>query len=164
VQIVPVVNSNLSALLALNNASLPHVNLIDEADIQYFLEISEIFNKVIVADQTLAGFVIAMTTGKSYKSLNYQWFVSEFENFLYIDRIITSPAFRRKGVAQKLYGSLMTYAKSIGVGALTCEVNRSPANPASVALHEKLGFRVVGTQSTEGGHKEVLLMALDLHA
>lgn len=163
-QIVPVVNNNLTDLLALNNASLPHVNLIDQADIQYFLEISEIFNQVIVADQTIAGFVIAMTTDKSYKSVNYQWFVSEFENFLYIDRIIISPAFRRKGVAQKLYGSLMAYAQSIGVKTLTCEVNRLPANPASIALHEKLGFRVVGTQATEGGQKEVFLMALDLHA
>lgn len=159
-----VVNGKFNDLLVLNNASLPHVNLIDLTDMQYFYERAEIFNQVITERGSLAGFVIAMTTGRSYKSINYQWFVDEFESFLYIDRIIVNSSFRREGVAQTLYQGLIAHAKSIGIPRLTCEVNRSPPNPASLALHEKLGFRVVGTQLTEEGQKEVLLMVLDLHA
>jgi len=164
VKIAPVVNGRFSELLALNNASLPHVNLIDLTDMQYFYEQAEVFNQVLSEEGSLAGFVIALTTGRSYQSINYKWFVDNFENFLYIDRIIVSPSFRRDGVAQKLYQGLIAYAKAVGIPMLTCEVNRSPPNPASLALHEKLGFRVVGTQLTEEGQKEVLLMALELHA
>jgi uncharacterized protein len=164
VKIEPVVDGKFSDLLVLNNASLPHVNLIDLSDMQYFYERAEIFNQAITDQGTLAGFVIAMTTGKSYKSINYQWFVDKFASFLYIDRIIVASSFRRDGVAQALYQGLIGHAKSTGIPMLTCEVNRFPANPASLALHEKLGFRVVGTQLTEQGQKEVLLMVLDLHA
>lgn len=163
-KIEPVVDGKFNDLLALNNASLPHVNLIDLADMQYFYDCAEIFNQVRTDQGMLAGFVIAMTTGRSYESINYQWFVDKFESFLYIDRIIVNSPFRRDGVAQALYQGLIGHAKSTGIPMLTCEVNRSPPNPASLALHEKLGFRVVGSQFTEEGKKEVLLMVLDLHA
>ena len=37
-KIEPVVDGKFSDLLVLNNASLPHVNLIDLSDMQYFYE------------------------------------------------------------------------------------------------------------------------------
>jgi len=41
----------------------------------------------------------------------------------------------------------------------TCEVNLRPENDASISFHSCLGFVEVGRQMTEGGAKEVALLA-----
>jgi predicted GNAT superfamily acetyltransferase len=48
------------------------------------------------------------------------------------------------------------------VGTMTCEVNLRPPNEASMRFHERYGFSQVGSQPSEGGKKEVALMAKTL--
>ncbi len=45
---------------------------------------------------------------------------------------------------------------------MTCEVNLRPPNESSMRFHERYGFEQIGSQATEGGAKEVALMALKL--
>jgi predicted GNAT superfamily acetyltransferase len=45
---------------------------------------------------------------------------------------------------------------------MTCEVNLSPPNAASMRFHRRLGFEQVGSQFTEAGAKQVALLAKPL--
>lgn len=148
-------------LLSLNESCVPNVNSIGECEMGYFNQSARLFIKVI-EDQSLAGFVIALTKGLAYESENYQWFTHELDNFLYIDRIMVHPDFRKKGVATLLYDHLADVAANDKLSRLCCEVNLIPANPDSLALHHKLGFNELGTQKTESGNKEVSLLVKEL--
>ena len=61
-----------------------------------------------------------------------------------------------------LFTTQLVNGRLIISGCITCEVNTRPANPDSMAFHERLGFREVGRQQTEGGAKEVALLAWEL--
>jgi len=41
---------------------------------------------------------------------------------------------------------------------MTCEVNIRPSNEISMLYHERMGFRQIGSQETNGGEKEVAFM------
>jgi len=107
-----------------------------------------------------AGFVLALEgPGVPYESLNYRWFSSRFDAFLYVDRIVVDADARSSGIGRALYGALA--ARATGRSPRICaEVNVRPANTASQRLHERFGFRPVGQQDTEGGAKRVELLEL----
>ena len=147
----------LAHLLALNNAAVPHVNAHDEAS---FAALIATAAQVLVADRggEPSGFVVAFAAQADYDSPNYRWFDTRGDDFCYVDRVVVAPAHRRTGVATSLYRAV---ARSTDAGRITCEVNVRPPNDTSVAFHEQLGFRPVGTQDTEGGTKTVRLYACD---
>lgn len=159
--IEPVKPADFQDLLALNDHSVPHVNAIDEAQMARFLDQAVAFFQVRDDDQ-LAGFVISLGVGADYASPNYTWFSEHFDSFLYIDRIIVHPDFRRRGVAGLMYAELTRRAQQAGCARLCCEVNLQPPNPDSLALHQQLGFTQAGTQKTTQGTKEVALLVKEL--
>ncbi|NQV66373.1 MAG: GNAT family N-acetyltransferase [SAR86 cluster bacterium] len=161
IEIQTVEQSDFTSLLALNEDAVPHVNSIDSAQMADFLQQAVAFFKVVEAGQ-LAGFVISLGGGADYLSPNYTWFDRELKNFLYIDRIMVDPTFRRQGVARLIYQELEDRARAHGITSLCCEVNLMPPNPESLALHLSLGFVQVGTQFTYGGEKEVVLLVKQL--
>ena len=105
----------------------------------------------------IAGFLTALTPELTYASPNFEWFQANRERFVYVDRIIVAPPARGSGVGRLLYQDLAEFAAPFA-DLLTCEVNLRPANPGSILFHERMGFRKVGRQETEGGKKEVVLM------
>ena len=159
--IEPVTESDIPALTALNADNVPHVNLVDEAEMAAFLDMPGYFLKV-TENGNLAGFVVALSPGAGYGSENYAWFTRQFADFLYIDRIMTHPHFRRRGVAHLIYQHLADLARENGTPRLTCEVNTRPPNPGSMAMHLALGFSEAGVQETDGGAKAVSLLAWEL--
>jgi predicted GNAT superfamily acetyltransferase len=76
---------------------------------------------------------------------------------LYIDRIVVASRSRRCGLGILLYEDIERFAHE-RAPLLSCEVNLVPANPGSVAFHERFGFSQVATQETDGGAKTVSLM------
>ena len=75
----------------------------------------------------------------------------------YIDRICVDPVLRSRGLGTRLYAEAQQLAKERHV-PLLCEVNTRPPNERSLAWHTRLGFKPVGKQATEGGHKEVVYL------
>ena len=66
----------------------------------------------------------------------------------------------RRGVGAALLGELIAVTEAAGIWTLQAGI--FPENTASIALHEKLGFRIVGRRERIGRHRgkwrDVLLM------
>jgi predicted GNAT superfamily acetyltransferase len=152
--------ANHPDILALNESGLPHVNRISADDLADFAAQSCYF-RIAREGEQLAGFLLAFSQGVSYHSPNFLWFRDRYPRFVYIDRVVVAPSFRRSGVGQLLYADLERVA-SEHAPDLTCEVNLDPPNPGSFAFHERFGFCEVGRQHTDGGAKLVCLMSKDI--
>ena len=136
-------------MLALNNASTPHVNALTAAEFAWLLTEAD-YTRVAELNGTLAGFVIAIRAGTSYWSGNYAWFAERYEEFIYLDRVVVAPAARRHGVGRALYEDLIEFA-SRSWSRITLEVNIQPPNPGSMLFHERMNFQRVGSRVYAGG-------------
>ena len=119
------------------------------------------FKKEKKINNKVAGFLIALTPGKDYNSVNYKWFENNYESFMYVDRIVVTPTYQGHGFGTAFYNDLSNFSKNI-IPRITCEVNINPPNKESVLFHTKYGFKQVDTQFTEIGKKEVSLMKLSI--
>lgn len=146
----------LEAVCALNLASVPHVNALDAEELLWFGRAAIYFRLATIEDR-LAGFLIGLGPGLDYASPNYRYFCEHHQSFAYVDRVAVAEDARRQGVANRLYANFIDSVRDRAT-VMTCEVNLRPANPGSLRFHEALGFRIVATQETEGGAKEVALM------
>jgi predicted GNAT superfamily acetyltransferase len=154
-EISKIEQSDFVAVLALNEESVPHVSSISAEELQWFSDNAD-FLHIAKIDGRFAGFLIGLRPGTEYASPNYRWFCNNYEDFAYVDRVAVSKWARRQGVAELLYD---TFARSqSGVPVMTCEVNIRPSNETSMLYHERMGFRQVGSQETNGGEKEVAFM------
>lgn len=146
--------ADFQVLMTLNNSNMPHVNNLQPRQVEWLAKVACSF-PVAYAKGQLAGFLVALPRGLEYGSLNYQYFMQRYQEFTYIDRLVVATPHRRQGLAQQLY---QHFFGAVPSRVIACEVNIDPPNPGSMALHEKLGFRQVGKQFTEGGSKQVSLM------
>ncbi|MFD9354436.1 GNAT family N-acetyltransferase [Streptomyces sp. NPDC060031] len=67
--------------------------------------------------------------------------------------VYVHPAARGRGVAQALLRSLIGSTESAGIWTIQSGV--FPENRASLALHQRVGFRVIGTRERIGRHHGV---------
>jgi len=109
-------------------------------------------------------FLIALDQDADYDNPNFRWMRSRFDRFVYVDRVVVSPAARGRGLAGALYAELFTTAKGAGHTRIVCEVNSDPPNPASDAFHARLGFVEVGAAVLPGGEKTVRYLQRTLQA
>jgi predicted GNAT superfamily acetyltransferase len=165
VDIRPLRTSDLDAALALNNDNLPALSELDGSELARLVSIASI-PLAAELDDEFAGFCIVMPPGADYASVNYTWFRAHAEalgypDFAYLDRIAVAAPARGHGVGRALYAHLVDALRG-AVPVLFCEVNLRPRNDRSLAFHASIGFREVGRQDTDGGTKQVSLLALDL--
>jgi predicted GNAT superfamily acetyltransferase len=154
-QILRIEQNDYDSVLALNEESVPHVNLIGIEELQWFVEYAAC-TRVAKIDNRLAGFLIGLRPGTQYASPNYQWFCDNYDDFAYVDRVVVSEWARRQRVAESLYEAFASSQSDAPV--MTCEVNIRPPNDGSMVFHERMGFRQVSSQEIDGGKKEVALM------
>ena len=128
----PITQADLPILLAMNNAAVPDVNRLDEAELARLADLSAVAT-VVVLDGKPQGIVLALRPGRPYDSLNYRWFTERYEDFLYVDRVIVAPDRRGAGLGRMLYAEVFDHAAAHGVARVTCEVNLEPRNPVRCA-------------------------------
>jgi predicted GNAT superfamily acetyltransferase len=138
----PVETGDLDALLALNNAVVPNVNLLDIHALRHFAETAPWFTVAATAAGP-AGFAIVLRPGASYESLNYAWFSARYPDFVYVDRIVIAEDSRRFGLGRAFYDRVDAYAREVGAPVVCAEVNLRPPNPVSIEFHRASGFEEV---------------------
>ena len=127
--------SDLNQILELNQKALPAVSNVNLKEMQHFLKIVDYF-KTLKVNNKVAGFLIALTPGKDYNSVNYKWFENKYESFMYIDRIVVAPTYQGHGFGTAFYNDLSNFSKNI-IPRITCEVNINPPNKKSMLFHAK---------------------------
>ena len=148
------VEGDLEAVLLINQSSIPAMNSVTHEQLRWFEREAEYF-RVAVAASEVAGFLICLAPEAPYGSPNFRWLKERYEDFLYIDRVAVSSAFRRHGIATSLYRDAVGRARA-RFRLLACEVNTRPRNQESIRFHRRLGFRPVGSQ--DHGYVEVQYM------
>lgn len=154
------VESDFPTILSLNESEVQQTSPMTPGLLESLVRMSA-YCKVAIVDGQVAAFLIAIRDGAPYENANYQWFASRIPLFLYVDRVVVSSQFVGRRIGSKLYRDLFEFARSEGVEKITCEYNIDPPNPASRALHDKFGFRELGTHWVAGGTKRVTLQAAE---
>jgi predicted GNAT superfamily acetyltransferase len=153
---------DFAAVLELNLESERYLSPLSLARLQA-LHARAWHRRVVCLDGAVQGFLLAFREGVDYDSPNYQWFAARYAQFLYIDRIVISPAARGRGLGVRVYEDLFSRARAHGLARVTCEFDTDPPNEASRRFHQRLGFREVGSQRVAGGKKAVSLQELLLN-
>ena len=131
---------DIEGVLKLNNESVPAVNKLLTGDLENILSMSKKSWGIEIGENIVAA-LITLESGEPYQSDNYIWLETQFNNFCYVDRIMVDVAAKRNGYGKKLYATLESYAKEMGIEVLLCEVNVEPPNPHSLAFHTDLGWK-----------------------
>ena len=156
---------DLEDLLRLNQSEVPHVGDIDIARMNHLFDEAACFPALEIDGALtgfVAGFVIVMDHTANYDSLNFLWFKERYKRFCYVDRIVVSPDFRRRGVAGMLYDDCIRFGATHDLPLLALEYNIPPPNPVSAAFHKAYGFREVGRRRDNETSKEVSMQILDV--
>jgi predicted GNAT superfamily acetyltransferase len=128
-------------VLELNNQFQKETSFLQPDDLQRLIDRAY----SVETKGELDAFLITMSHNSPHDGINFSWFKKRYESFAYIDRIVTAPHARGRGLAKALYLELMAQAKNDGIEMVCCEINDTPPNPGSVAFHQKLGFEMVDT-------------------
>jgi uncharacterized protein len=155
--------ADFPTILALNLENVLVLSPMDAARLAH-LHGQAAYHRVLVADDVVVGFLLALREGADYDSVNYQWFARAYPEFLYVDRIALASTSQGKGLAKALYDDLFASAQKSGVARVTCEFDVDPPNPRSERFHRGYGFAEVGTQRVASGKKSVSLQAVDLRS
>jgi predicted GNAT superfamily acetyltransferase len=157
--IAPIVPAAAPAILALNNAHAVELSWLAPERLSDLLAQACYARRIGAAD----AFLLALDERATYDSPNYLWFRERYRRFVYVDRIVVADAARGRGHARALYADLFRFAAAAGHDWVLCEINLDPPNPASDALHARLGFAAVGRATIHGGAKTVRYFARPMH-
>ncbi len=142
---------SLDGILALSALHEEETSPLDRAKLSAMLAAA--FHHAIIGDGS-QGYLIAFDQDADYDSVNFRWFQSRFDRFVYVDRIVVAASERGKGTARQLYTDLFAAARNAGHSCIVAEINIEPPNPGSLAFHDRLGFVEVG-QATLAPAKSV---------
>ena len=147
-----------SEILKLNRNDVEMLSPLDDNILGKMDELSEIF-QVIEEDNRVIAFILAFKDGCDYWSDNYGWFLDNYTNFIYIDRIVIDESYRKRGLAQELYENLFNYALKNKYNLVCAEIDIEPEyNYPSIKKKKKMGFRQVGTRIS----KQTLTVSLQV--
>ena len=157
ITIRPIRPGDYEFVLKTNEDNVEVLSPMDQEKLEYFQQNAELF-LVAEVDSEPAAFLIALREGvDTYLSENYRWFSKNYDEFLYVDRIVIHENYRKMGLGRKLYHSVFSYAQSTGVSTVTAEIDTIPYNETSLKFHKSMGFTEVGMQVVRDGSVEVSL-------
>ena len=147
-------DEDVPLVIELNLLNVALLAPMDAARLRDLVEVADRFD-VVDVDGEFGGFVVTFASGTTYDSENYRWFGDRFgDRFYYLDRIVLSDRFRRRGLGTFVYDEVEAVAAAYG--RLALEVNVVPRNDVSLAFHTRRGFVEVGRLGD--AHKQVSLM------
>ncbi|MFW2383772.1 MAG: GNAT family N-acetyltransferase [Acidimicrobiales bacterium] len=149
------------AVVALNEANVPDVGPMDGVRMDHLIAEAFLFD-LVELDGAIEGVLVVMIEGGAYRSPNYRWFSERHPQFIYVDRIMLSPATRGRGFGDELYERVAAAGRAAGKPVMCAEVNTIPPNPRSLRFHERFGFTEVGRERPYGTDEEVAMLEMQL--
>jgi predicted GNAT superfamily acetyltransferase len=134
--------NDVDSIWLINEQGLPGTGQVSEQEISDLLKLSTL-SLGVFREEELLGFVICLSPGTTYGSLNYAWFNSKYNDFIYVDRIAVLTDYRDEGIGSKLYEKVISYSQENSI-PVAAEVNLNPPNPGSMRFHNRFGFEEVG--------------------
>ena len=104
----------------------------------------------------LVGFVLCLSPGTRYDSLNYAWFNERYDKFVYVDRIAVGKSQRDLKIGSQLYAKVIQHANK-RAWPVAAEVNLEPPNPGSMRFHSRHHFKQVGVLDHENTSVAMLM-------
>ena len=144
------------AVLAMNRLAEQVTSPLDAERFAALFAVSDL-KQVAHSNGEPVGFVLAIFSGKPFENQNYRWFKRWFTeragHFIYIDRVIVSPACQGQGVGRTFYAAVFDAARQSGIAHVCAEMDLEPPNQGSLQFHRKLGFVEIGTRDVESGKR-----------
>ncbi len=143
--------ADLERILQINEENVPEVGSVD-ADRMGFLVAESPIALAVELDGQIVGFCLVLPPDSDYDSVNYRWFTSRYDEFMYLDRVAFVKEAQGRGLGTLLYAEVDRLMTDLAGGEhLALEVNVDPPNDASLAFHARRGFVEVGQQDTPYG-------------
>ena len=135
----PYSDNDLAAVLRLNEASVEVLSPLDAGRLRLLLSLCEM---ALIAEikAGVVGFMLVFAERSSYDGEAYRWFDDNYDNFLYVDRIIIDESVRGQGLARSFYEQLIDEAHQQNKSCLLAEIDIEPPNEASLKFHQQFGF------------------------
>ena len=143
------------------NASAAHWT--SEMSAERWHELAGMAALVLVAEVggTVVGFVLVLGDDAPYDSDNYGWFRDRVRRFCYVDRIVVDERARGTGAGRALYAAVARWGREHDYAWVAAEVVQEPPNAVSLAFHERMGYRVVGTKPHADKQLAMFLLPLE---
>lgn len=149
-------DSDFRKIVKLNADEIKNTSQMDIERLRHLDAISA-YHKVVVCDDNLAAFILAMKDDAPYDNDNIKWFLSRYKSFLYIDRIVVAQKYKGRGIGSLLYKDILKYAGNEAIPLIACEINIVPPNKPSLAFHAGYGFKEVGRKWHDNGKKQLTM-------
>lgn len=150
----------LDSILALNNGAGRSIAPLDMADLRRSFAHACHF-KLAELDGQIAGFLIALREDDDAADARLDTPRTHFPQFVFIDRVVVAPPYRRHGLGRVFYAAVTSYAEA-RVPVLACEVQLEPRDDAALLFHGSWGFREIAQRTRAASGKRVALLAKEL--
>lgn len=104
----------------------------------------------------LQGFVLGMPSIVPQPHFSYHWFLTRFEDFLFLERVVVLPEYQRAGIASALLARALQWSREAGLTSICCQVHDRPPNKKGHAFVLALGF--VPVESVMLPSREIVTM------
>ena len=91
----------------------------------------------------IKAFALGISAGQAVEQFAYQWFMTRFDDFVYLDRVIVEPTLHRQGIGAGLCHSLVTKAEASKQTMLVCQVHDRPNNAVGHLFVQGMGFQAI---------------------
>lgn len=145
---------DMAQIVTSNEREVQWTSPLDAEQLQELLALAA-YQKVIVEENRVAGFLIAMFANSNYNNQNFHWFSERYSDFCYVDRIVINKSAAGKGYGRALYTDLFSCATANACKSVVCEYTSAPLNEPSAAFHAIMGFVEVGTRALGASTKQV---------
>jgi predicted GNAT superfamily acetyltransferase len=110
---------DLPAIVALNDAAIPHVNALPERVWHGFLAGDARVRVASDRQGAIAALTVVLPPGRAYGSENYAWFQRKLADFAYVDRIVVGEGLRGRGVGRAAYADVARVMAALSVRGFT---------------------------------------------
>jgi predicted GNAT superfamily acetyltransferase len=150
-----VLEHELDSILALNNGAGRSIAALDMATLRDLFDRSCHF-KLAELDGQTAGFLIALREGDGEANPQFATLRRLYPSFVFIDRVVVAPPYRRHGLGRVFYAAVTSYAEA-RVPVLTCEVRLEPRDDIAFLFHGSRGFHEVDQRVLASGQRVAVL-------